>query len=113
MDLFGLKAHDERHDEVERQVRRLIEQVAQLTINLGVTRTQLRKLALEVEGKIDAADVDPVILAVNERIKETRVRLAAASEAAEENWIALNAQLADALDDLNESLAEDEAAPSG
>lgn len=36
MDLFGIKEHDERHDAVERQLRRIIEQVAQLSIDLGV-----------------------------------------------------------------------------
>ena len=63
MDLFGIKEHDERHDEVERQLRRLIEQVAQLSIDLGVTRTELRRLSLTVERKVTEADVDPGIVA--------------------------------------------------
>ncbi len=39
VDLFGLKEHEARHDEAERQLRRLIEQLAQLGIDLGVTRS--------------------------------------------------------------------------
>ena len=76
MDLFGIKEHDQRHDEVERQLRRLIEQVAQLSIDLGVTRTELRRLALTVEGKVSEADVDPALIALDAGIKDARVKLA-------------------------------------
>ena len=34
MDLFGAKEHDARHDTVEQQLRSLVEQMAQLTIEL-------------------------------------------------------------------------------
>ncbi len=108
MDLFGMKEHDERHDEVERQLRRLIEQVAQLSIDLGVTRTELRRLALTVEGKVSEADVDPAIVSLNQGIKDARLKLAAAQEAAEENWAAVNDELSEAIDSLREELAESE-----
>jgi ABC-type transporter Mla subunit MlaD len=108
MDLFGMKEHDERHDGVERQLRRLIEQVAQLSIDLGVTRTELRRLALTVEGKVSEADVDPAIVSLNQGIKDARVKLAAAQEAAEENWAAVNDELSEAIDSLREELAESE-----
>ena len=108
MDLFGLQEHGDRHDEVERQLRRLIEQVAQLSIDLGVTRTDLRRLYLMVEGKVDEANVDPSIVALNEDIKVARVKLLAAQEAAEDNWAALNDELAVAVDGLRERLAESE-----
>ena len=106
--MFGLQEHEDRHDEVERQLRRLIEQVAQLSIDLGVTRTDLRRLYLMVEGKVDEADVDPSIVALNEDIKVARVKLLAAQEAAEENWAVLNDELAVAVDGLRERLAESE-----
>ncbi|MCZ6739969.1 MAG: hypothetical protein O7C01_09420 [Actinobacteria bacterium] len=77
-DLFGIKEHDQRHDEVERQLRRLIEQVAQLGIDLGVTRTELRKLDLTVAGKVSEADLDPSFAAVNSGVIEAREKLAAA-----------------------------------
>ena len=54
-------------------MRRLIEQVAQLSIDLGVTRTELRRLTLTVEGKVTEADVDPAIVSLNEGIKDARV----------------------------------------
>lgn len=108
MDLFGIKEHDERHDEVERQLRRLIEQVAQLSIDLGVTRTELRRLTLKVEGKVGEADLDPAIVSLNEGIKDARIKLAAAQEAAEEQWAAVNDELSEAIDSLRDELADDE-----
>ena len=108
MDLFGIKEHDERHDEVERQLRRLIERVAQLSIDLGVTRTELRRLSLTVEGKVSEATIDPAIVALNEGIREARVKLGAAQEAAEENWAVVNDELSEAIDVLREELAERE-----
>ena len=108
MDLFGMKEHDERHDEMERQLRRLIEQVAQLSIDLGVTRTETRRLTLTVEGKVSEAEVDPGILALNEGIKDARVKLAAAQDAAEENWAAVNDELSEAIDSLRQELGDTE-----
>lgn len=108
MDLFGIKEHDERHDEVERQLRRLIEQVAQLSIDLGVTRSELRRLSLTVEGKVEEADVDPALLALNERIKDARVKLAEAEAAAEESWAAASEELSASIDTLRANLEADE-----
>ena len=106
MDLFGMKEHDARHDEGERQLRRLIEQVAQLSIDLGATRTDIRRLSLVVGGKVDDADVDEAIVALNEGVKQARVKLAAAQDAAEENWAAVNDELADAVESLRGAIEE-------
>jgi len=103
MDLFGMKEHDERHDEVERQLRRIIEQVAQLSIDLGATRSDVRRLSLTVDGKVAEADLDPVIIELNDGVKDARVKLATAQEAAEENWAAVNDELGDAVDALRET----------
>lgn len=108
MDLFGIKEHDERHDEVERQLRRLIEQVAQLGIDLGVTRTELRRLSLTVEGKVSEADVDPALLALDSGIKAARVKLAEAQNAANENWAAVNEELDASINELRANLDTDE-----
>ena len=106
MDLFGIKEHDDKHDEMERQLRRLIEQVAQLSIDLGVTRTELRKLGLVVEGKVSQADVDPMFFSVNEGIKAARVKLAEAQGAAEENWASVNDELSSAMDSMRSAVDE-------
>ena len=109
MDLFGIKEHDERHDEVERHLRRLIEQVAQLGIDLGVTRSELRRLSLTMEGKVSEADVDPALLALDAGIKDARGKLAEAKEAAEENWAAVNDELDASINELRANLENDEA----
>jgi hypothetical protein len=107
MDLFGMKEHDERHDEVEHRLRRLIEQVAQLSI-VGVTRSDLRRLGLAVEGKVVEADLDPIIVDLNDGVRDARIKLAAAQDAADENWAAVNDELGDAVDGLGKSMAESE-----
>ena len=104
MDLFGIKEHDQRHDEVERQLRRLIEQVAQLGIDLSVTRTELRKLDLTVAGKVSEADLDPSFAEINSGVIEARKKLAAAQAAAEENWSTVNDELSNAMDILRSAL---------
>lgn len=108
MDLFGIKEHDERHDEVERQLRRLIELVAQLSIDLGVTRSELRKLSLTVEGKVSEAEVDPALIVLDGDIKDARVKLAEAEAAAEESWAAANEELSASIETLRASLEADE-----
>ena len=102
MDLFGLKAHEEQHEETARVLRRLVEQVSQLTINLGQTRVELRKLSLKVEGKIDMEGVDPVILGINQALGDARVKLSEAAAAAEDQWNAISEELEDAIEDVNE-----------
>lgn len=108
MDLFGVKEHDERHDEEDRQLRRLVEQVAQLSIDLGMTRTELRRLSLTVEGKVSEADVDPALVALDAGIKDARVKLAEAQAAADENWVALNVELEASINELRANLETDE-----
>jgi chromosome segregation ATPase len=107
MDLFGIKEHDERHDEVERQLRRLIEQVAQLSIDLSMTRAELRSLSNVVEGKVSAADVDPDIIELNEGIKAARVKLKQAQAAADKEWGRINNELAKSVEDLRSQLEGD------
>lgn len=107
-DVFGLRAHDERHSETERLLRRLVEQVGQLSIDLGVTRTELRRLALDVaalgESRVRADDIDPAIAEFNERLKDARVRLDETRDSAAEEWARSQKELFAALDDLNTSI---------
>ena len=107
MDLFGIKEHDERHDEAERQLRRLIEQVAQLSIDLSMTRAELRALTNVVEGKVSAAEIDPSITKMNEDIKAARAKLEEAQAAADEEWGQINDELAKSVEDLRSQLDGD------
>ena len=106
MDLFGLKEHDARHDDVERQLRRLIEQVAQLSIHLGATRAELQAVASQLGGKVDAGDIAPDLQELNQAVKDARVKLDAAESAAEESWDAANVELAGAVDRLRAKFNE-------
>jgi hypothetical protein len=108
MDLFGIKEHDERHDTAERQLRRLIEQVAHLSIDLSMTRAELRALSNVVEGKVSADELDPGIAKMNEDIKAARVKLEEAQAAADEEWGKINDELAKTVEDLR-SQAEGDA----
>ena len=107
MDLFGIKEHDERHDTAERQLRRLVEQVAQLSIDLSQTRAELRTLSKAVEGKVSAAEVDPTITGLNEEIKAARVKLKEARAVADEEWGRINDELAKSVEDLRFQLEGD------
>jgi hypothetical protein len=106
MDLFGIKEHDARHEEAERQIRRLVEQVAELTIDLGETRLELRQLSLEVGKKIGVDGVDPSLQGLNDGLAKARVALGESQKAAEEKWDELSTQLSDSLEDLREQLPE-------
>ncbi len=108
MDLFGLREHDDRHDEVERQLRRLVEQVAQLSIDLGVTRTELRALGLTVDGKVDEAAIDPALIALNEGIATAQQRLEETQAATESEWNDLSDQLSAAVQELRDELDDAE-----
>ena len=108
MDIFGIQEHDDKHAEAERVLRRLVEQVAQLSIDLGVTRTELRRLTLDVFNlageTVHTSDVDPSIVQLNEALKDARVRLAEAQDAADQEWSAKQADLDAALTDLRRQL---------
>ena len=106
MDLFGIKAHEEEHRNTHLAVRRLVEQVSQLTINLGQTRMELRKLTLQVQGKVDIADVDPAIVGINLALADARVKLGEVAAAAEENWNTLSDELEVAIQELNEKSSD-------
>ena len=107
MDLFGIKEHDERHDTTERQLRRLIEQVAQLSIDLSMTRAELLALSNVVEGKVSATEVDPAMTGLNEDIKAARVKLDEAQSAADEEWGRVSNELAESVEGLRSQVEGD------
>ena len=108
MDLFGIKEHDGRHDEVERQLRRLIEQVAQLSIDLSMTRAELRALSNVVEGKVSSAELDPAFIGLNEGIKAARGKLQETQVAADEEWGRISDELAASVEQLRSQLEDSE-----
>lgn len=93
MDLFGIQTHDDQHVATERTLRRLVEQVAQLSIDLGQTRTDLRRLSLVVEGKVSADAVDPALVEMNSALGRAREQLGNLEASADEQWNEVRQQL--------------------
>ena len=104
MDLFGLKEHDERHAEVERRIRYLLEQVAQLTIDLGEAHADIRRLQREVDSKVSAADVDPALTALDEGLADARSKLGAAQSASEDGWSDVYSQLETSIGNVRDAV---------
>ena len=111
MDLFGTKEHDARHAAAEAQIRDLLEQVAQLTIELGQTRADIRHMQAQLEGKMDTPDAD----AFDEDLADARAKHGAAKSASEEAWREIYPQLATSLGKVRDAIdgaSKDEPTPN-
>jgi hypothetical protein len=98
MGIFGRDSEqDDRLDAIERQLRRLTEQVGELSIDLGVTRMELLKTRVEVGKSVKEADLDPSFGMLNESLVETRARLSESKDAADDAWATLQESSDDAL----------------
>ena len=100
MDLFGNKEHDARHDAVERQLRGLVEQVAQLTIELGEARADISRLQAQLDTKLDAPDPE----AMDADLADAKAKLGAAKSASEEAWNEIQPQLLASLAKVHEAI---------
>ncbi|MBX3314416.1 MAG: hypothetical protein KF906_08860 [Actinobacteria bacterium] len=101
MGIFGDDlGQDERLDELERQVRRLVEEVQQLTVDLGVTRTELLRARLDLKQSVRTADIDPAISALNDLAARSRAALRGARDAGDDQWRSIQADLEAVLDEL-------------
>ncbi len=113
-DVFGVKAHEEWHHNAERVLRRLVEQVSQLSIDLGQTRVELRRQAMALRAldaaKIDAAGLDPAWAQMDEAIKQARVWLAETEQSLDEQWDETSARLQEAVEQMSEQIAQAEGA---
>ena len=107
MGLFGHDdEQDDRLDAIERQLRRITEQVGELSIDLGVTRMELLRTRVEVSGSVRAADLDPTFAALNESLVTTRAKLADAEAAAGDAWTTLQGSSEEALATLRSGIDE-------
>jgi hypothetical protein len=98
MGIFGRDSEqDDRLDATEPQLRRLTEQVGELSIDLGVTRMQLLEARIEVSKSVKEADLDPMFGALNDSLDETRTKVAESKAAADDAWSTLQDSSADAI----------------
>ena len=100
MDLFGNKEHDARHETVERELRNLAEQLAQLTIELGEARADIARLQAQLDDKMDAPDPD----ALDEDLADAKAKLGAAKSASEEAWNEIYPQLLTSLGKVRDAI---------
>lgn len=101
MGIFGNdNQQDERLDAIERKMRRMTEQIGQLSVDLGITRMELLKARVAIGDAIAAAEVDPMFGQLNEVLKETRAKLEASQAAADDAWVTLQDSNDDALETL-------------
>lgn len=107
MGLFGNDTEqDARLDALEGFVRALAEAVHQNQLDSIGTRVQLIRLEAQVSDKVDAEDVDPAIVALNEQLGVARVEAKKAADAATDSWATLQAGATDALATLRASADE-------
>ena len=105
MGIFGRDhKQDERLDAIEHQLRRITEQVGELSIDLGVTRMELLKTRVEVSKSVKESDLDPTFGALNDSLNETRTKLAASKAAADDAWTTLQDSSDDALATLRDGI---------
>lgn len=105
MGLFGDDTgQDGRLDELERQVRRLVEEVQQLSIDLGVTRTELLRARMDLRGVVKVADIDPSIVALNDLASTSRAALDDAKDSNDKSWGSFQKALQSAVDDLRRAV---------
>jgi hypothetical protein len=107
MGLFGNdEQQDQRLEELERQVRRLVEEVHELTIDLGVTRMELLKARLAADDAVRAEDIDPLIRNVDALLADSRDQVDQASAAADDSWKILRAGSDESLRTLRVSIED-------
>lgn len=107
MGIFGDDdSQDARLDQLEWHVRRLVEEVQQLSIDLGVTRTELLRARIDLGGAVRKGDVDPSIVALNEAAGESRKHVDAARSASEDRWGELRQRADESLDQLRAQIDE-------
>ena len=101
MGLFGRdNEQDERLDAIERQMRRMTEQIGQLSVDLGVTRMELLRARVAVDEAVKSAEVAPMFGQLNESLKNARAKLEATQAAADDAWATLQDSSDDALETM-------------
>lgn len=110
MGLFGNdNEQDARLDALENFVRALSEAVHQNQLDSIAVRVQLIKMEARLSDKVNADDVDPTIVALNEQIGVAREEAKRAADSAADSWATMQAGATEALATLRAS-AEDAAA---
>ena len=107
MGIFGDdKLQDERITALEEHIRVLTETVQANQADLAEGRIAILSLKAQVDEKVSAADVDPTIVELNEKLAIARTQLKESSAAASESWATLQGGVREAFDKLSSSVGE-------
>ena len=105
MGLFGNDdQQDKRLDELERHMRRVTEQIGQLSIDLSQTRMELLKTRAAVSDTVKGTEVDPIFGQLNKSISEARTKLLETQSAADDSWAILQDGSDEAVETLRSSI---------
>lgn len=107
MGLFGNdKEQDARIDALESHIRAISEAIHQNQLDVIKLRLALIRIEGMVGGKVETADVDPAIAALNEQLGAARDEYERMAAAAEDSWSTLHAGATDAVTALRSSVEE-------
>jgi hypothetical protein len=105
MGLFGNdKEQDTRLDALESHVRAISESIQQNQLDLISLHLSLIRMERTVGGKVNADEVDPGMVALNEQLGVAREEYQRMSAAAADGWATLHAGASDAVSTLRSSV---------
>ena len=105
MGLFGDDdLQDERLDALENHLRRLTEAVQQNQLDLAASQIRVLGLEAQIGEKVSAADVDPIVIDLNEKLGKAREVIEETSKVAEDSWVALQKGVREKVDILQSSI---------
>jgi hypothetical protein len=107
MGIFGNdKEQDARIDALEAHVRAISEAIQQNQLDVIKLGIGLIRMEAMVNDKVDADDVDPAIVSLNEQLGVAREEYQRMSAAAADSWATLHAGATTAVDSLRDSVEE-------
>ena len=107
MGIFGDDdRQNERLDALEAHIRVLTEAVRNNQADLTACTIALLSLSNQIDEKVSANEVDPVISELNTQLSQARDELEKASDAASESWATLQAGVTESFETLRRSVQE-------
>ena len=107
MGLFGDdKRQDERLDALEVHIRALTEAVHENRVDTATCWASLLGLRAQMDEKVSAGDVDPVLTGINEDLGAARKLMDESAQAASESWAAMQKKVDSALETLRKSVTD-------
>ncbi len=105
MGLFGDDVlQDSRLNGLENHLRFLTEAVQQTQLDLAASQIKMLALEGQIGEKVSAADVDPRVNDLNEKLGKAREVIEEASKAAEGSWVALQSGVSESVGILRSSI---------